>query len=101
MPTVSRSRLDAPLPKSAMAGVTKPKIISGIRKRSSWSNRALKVVKIRTPQAGMNKPKAIPKAMAISTRTKRGIRGILMGLTDVSDRFAVRPFHCPTAVLNE
>ena len=65
------SILPAPLPKFAIAGVTKPSTRSGTENLSNCANRRLKVLKIRIETSGEYRPNITPKAMAITTLGKR------------------------------
>ena len=71
--TVSRSIFPAPLPMSAMATVTRPRMINGMAKPKNWLNIPLKVTNMRTSQAGAMSPIPTPSAIAIRILPKRPI----------------------------
>ena len=48
------SHLPAPRPKSAMAGVTRPMMMSGMEKLRNWLNRSEKVAKTLPTGLGMS-----------------------------------------------
>lgn len=73
MTAVTISIRFAPLPTSAMADVTKPTIISGIRNLSNWSKMPLKVLNARTTISGANVPKPIPSMIAMMMRNNKGM----------------------------
>ena len=73
------SILPAPRPTSAMAEVTSPTMMSGIRKLSNCAKTLLNVLKMRTPMSGITKPRAMPSTMAMRMRRRRGSRDILFG----------------------
>ena len=77
---VTRSSLPAPLPMSAMAGVTSPTIISGIRNPRNSLKSELNVTNMRTGISGVSMPRAIPRAMAIIILGNKPILGILMSV---------------------
>ena len=51
----------------AMAGVTRPMMIRGMKNWSNWSKRPVNVLVARTAQSGIKCPSPTPKAMAIRT----------------------------------
>lgn len=71
MATVASSSLPAPLPMSAMAGVTRPMIISGMTKLRNWLNTALKVTNTLTTGRLSTLPSAMPRAIAMITLGSR------------------------------
>ena len=64
MPTVISSNLPAPLPISAMAGVTNPTIMRGIIKPRNCPKMLLKVINMRTHGSVSMFPSNTPRAMA-------------------------------------
>ena len=74
--TVMSNSRPAERPMSAIAGMTSPKIISGIMNLSRLENTPLKVVKMATAQVGSRRPSRTPAAMAISMRASSGRRDI-------------------------
>ena len=65
---------------SAMAGVTSPTIISGIRNPRNSLKSELNVTNMRTGISGVSMPRAIPRAMAIIILGNKPILGILMSV---------------------
>ena len=61
------SILPAPLPRLAIAGVTKPSTNKGTENFKSCANKTLKVLKMRMNTSGRNRPSTAPRAMAITT----------------------------------
>ena len=76
MATVMSKRRPAERPMSAIAGITNPRIISGIMNLSRLEKMPLKVVKMATNHVGSRRPSMTPAAMAITMRARRGRRGI-------------------------
>ena len=68
MPTVTRSILPAELPMPAMAGVTRPTMMIGMRKPRNWLNIALKVMNGRIHGSVNTLPSNTPNAMATMIR---------------------------------
>ena len=66
---VSNNILPAPLPKSAMAGIIRPTMMSGMANVRKLPNKPLNVTKIRAIASGRNCPNNTPKATAIRTCT--------------------------------
>ena len=64
---VKASNLPAPLPNSPMAGVTNPRIMSGIENDRKLPNKELNVTKMRAIPPGRNCPNTTPAAMAMTT----------------------------------
>lgn len=65
---VATSILPAPLPMSAMAGVTRPTIIRGIINPRNWLNSPLNVTNKRTTTSGITNPVPIPSTIAMIIR---------------------------------
>lgn len=65
MSAVITSSLPAPLPMSAIAGVTSPTMMSGIRKPRNSLKSALNVTNTRTGMSGDTMPNPIPRIMAM------------------------------------
>ena len=63
-----------------MAGVTSPKMMSGIKNDRKWLKILLKVTKHLTAHSGKNIPQATPRIMAM---TMRGSSPILDKLNDM------------------
>ena len=76
-------------PMSAMAGVTNPKIISGMMNPKNSLKIPLKVTKIRTIASGRKLPKRMPRAMAIIIRPNRlySVIPVLLPADEQADRF--------------
>ena len=61
---VTSNSLPAPLPISAMAGVTSPTMMSGIKNPRNSLNSALNVTNTRTGMSGETMPRQMPRIMA-------------------------------------
>lgn len=73
MAAVTSNSRPAPFPKSEMAGIISPMIMSGMAKVRKLPNSPLKVTNIRATGTGRNCPSAIPVAMAMRTCHRREI----------------------------
>ena len=67
------SSFPAPLPKSPMAGVTSPTMMSGMANERNSPNSELNVTNTRVAQSGKNCPKTIPATIAMTTLANREI----------------------------
>lgn len=72
MPAVMSNKRPASLPISAMAGVTSPTIINGMRNCKKWLKMALNVADKRTPHVGTTLETAMPSTIAINMRSSKG-----------------------------
>ena len=73
MRAVMSNSLPAPLPISAIAGVTSPTMMSGMRNERKWLKMLLKVTNTLTAHSGKNVPHVTPRIMAMMTRGNRPI----------------------------
>lgn len=80
MAAVTSNNRPAPFPKSEMAGIISPMIMSGMAKVRKLPNSPLKVTNIRATGTGRNCPSAIPVTMAMRTCHRREIRNFFITL---------------------
>ena len=74
------SNFPAPFPKSPIAGVTNPRMMSGMANDRKLPNKELNVTKIRAIPSGRNWPNTTPATIAITTLANREIFILFMML---------------------
>ena len=76
----ARSIFPAPRPSFPMAGVTSPSTRRGTMNLRQEAKKTLKVLRMRSSTSGITKPRAAPRAMAITTRGNRPSRFMVLEL---------------------